>query len=112
MNERQILRNIAHVCLTHPEKMTQLETVRSITFDCTSDDEVQIVSELYNNNICRVRITGTRSRMTATYNTLSMELCRKKWGEIPWCAYGFRANCNDILSMIDELIMFPGGSND
>ena len=109
MNNRQILRHIARICLIHPKKMSQLETVQSISCNCTSDDAITIESELYNDNICRILITGTRSRMTMTFNTLTMEIKRKKRGEIPWYKDDFYANCSDIFNMVDEIIMFPGG---
>lgn len=83
-NEKQIITNIANIIRGKQNKIDQLVKVHSITLHCTSDDYIRVTCELYYNNIVRYLISGTRSSMTITANTLTGEIVRKPRNIKPW----------------------------
>lgn len=92
---------IAQICKRHEVKKAQLEMVQEISIHLTSDDGISIEVELYDNNICRFLITGTRSSMTITYNTLTWELCRKPRNAKPWYTNWMHTNAIEILKQVE-----------
>lgn len=83
-NREQILRNIALILKHNPQKVAQLEKVGDITVHMTSDDHVNIDIELYDNNIVRYLIEGTRSGCTMTVDMKTMKVIRKPRNLRPW----------------------------
>lgn len=94
---------IAQVVRKHEVKRLQLEKVAEISCHLTSDAGIHITAELYNNNICRFLIEGTRCGMTITYHTLTLEIVRKPRGEKPWYTTTETANAWDILDKAERL---------
>lgn len=97
MRNSNIENLIAQVIRKHDVKRRQLETVADISAHLTSDAGIHIEAELYDNNICRFLIEGTRCRMTITYNTLTWELVRKPRGKKPWYKTTEQSNAWFIL---------------
>lgn len=99
LNEKQAVKHIAWIIHDKPEKMRQLETVQDISIHLTSDDSISIKCELYAGNIVRYLITGTRSQMTITADTITRQIIRKPRNIKP----AFEAEtygtiwCSDIL---------------
>ncbi len=91
---------IARLCKVHEIKKEQLERLKDITLNCTSDAGIDIDLELYDNSICRFIVNGTRSKMTITYNALTWELTRKPRNAKPWETAHIHANAYDILRKI------------
>lgn len=94
---------IAKVVNLHDKKRKQLEKVAEISCHLTSDAGIAVKTELYNNNICRFLITGTRCGMTITYNMLTWEIVRKPRGAAPWYTEWESANAWRILERAEEL---------
>ena len=94
---------IANVIKRHDKKRIQLEIVRDICVHLTSDDGIWITAELYNNNICRFLIKGTRSNMTITYNTKTWELTRKPRNEKPFYTTWLSSSVYDIIRRYENL---------
>lgn len=88
---------IAQVIKRNSTKKTQLEKVAEISCHLTSDAGISIECEMYDNNIVRFLITGTRCGMTITYNTKTWEIVRKPRGAKPWYRTWESANAWDIL---------------
>lgn len=94
---------IANICKRHSVKKTQLEAVQKITSHLTSDDGVLVEMELYDGNICRFLIKGTRSSVTITYNMLTWDLARKPINAKPWYTNWMHTHASDILERVEEL---------
>lgn len=97
MKNSNIENLIAQVVKRNEKKRQQLEKVAEISCHLTSDAGINIEAELYNNNICRFLISGTRCGMTITYNTLTWEIVRKPRGEKPWYKTSEQSNAWFIL---------------
>ena len=83
-NREQITNNIAALIRGNEKKIEQLVKVQEITMVCTSDDHLNITCEMYDNNIVRYLLNGTRSGMVVTANTATKEIIRKPNGIKPW----------------------------
>ena len=102
-SKTQIENLIANIINRHEDKRKQLETIQSICIHLTSDDGITIEAELYDNNICRFLIKGTRCSMTITYDTLTWELCRKPKNTKPWHSTWIATNTYKIFDRAEEL---------
>ena len=91
---------IANVVRNNKEKMMQLEKVQDICIHLTSDDGILVYAEMYDGNIVRFLIRGTRCGMTITYNTITGELVRKPKGKKPWYTVWEQMNVSDIFRRI------------
>jgi hypothetical protein len=105
-NTNQIIKNIAIILKHNPAKVKQLEKVWSISENCTSDNHIEIICEMYSNNIVRYLITGTRSGMTITANALTYEIVRKRRNEKPWIQRECECWCDDIFNQMKEIASF------
>ena len=103
MKYMQIFKNIAAILNDerNARKLEQFMTAYDITEHITSDGGCDIKAELYNGNIVRYIITGTRSNVTITANTITCEIVRKKRNEKPWQVVEFHANFEDIAQLIN-----------
>lgn len=97
VNTNQIVKNIANAIKNNPNKIEQLEKVKDITLHYTSDNNCRIVIEMYNNNIVRYIVNGTKSQTIVTYNTATKQIVRKPYKEIPWYTDFINCSINDIL---------------
>lgn len=99
-NREQVIKNIARIIKGNEKKIKQLNAVQNICIHCTSDDYITIKCELYHGNIVRYLITGTRSSMTITANTLTNEIVRKPRNEKAW--YEAETSCwaGEILKLV------------
>lgn len=97
MRKSNIQNLIAQAIKRNEIKRQQLEKVAEISCHLTSDAGISIDAELYDNNICRFLIRGTRCGMTITFNTLTWEIVRKPRGAKPWYKTWEAANAWDIL---------------
>ena len=66
------------------------------------DDHIRIRCELYQNNIARYLIEGTRSGMTITANTLTNEITRKHRNEKAWYEAEVECWVEDILKHVER----------
>lgn len=103
MKNNQILRNIAVLIWDKPKKLEQLQKVGEITFTCTSDDYSYITAELYHNNLVRYLITGTRSCMTVTADSITRQIIRKPRNLKPYMVAETECWVRDIQIIIDEI---------
>lgn len=99
-NTAQIEKNIANILRSNPIKLNQMKTVQDICYHLTSDDGIWITAELYNNNIVRYLIQGTRSGMTITAHTLTNSITRKPIGVKPWATRIIDTRVSNILDRI------------
>ena len=97
INANQIVKNIANAIRNNYNKIEQLEKVKDITLNCTSDCNCTITIEMYNNNIVRYIVNGTRAQTTITYNTATKQIIRKPYKENPWYIDYIDCSINDIL---------------
>lgn len=88
------------------DKIMQLDKIQDISFHMTSDDVVNVTVELFNNNVIRYLITGTRCNMTLCFNSLSFALCRKPRGEVAWFTNSFTCHAGDILRDARSIVEF------
>lgn len=93
-------RLIADLCRRHDRKREQLARVVDITVTHTSDAGLDVVFEMYQGDVCRFVITGTRCGMVITYHALTNELCRKPRGARPWYTDASHINGYDIIRNI------------
>ena len=103
INANQVEKNIARILAGNTEKIKQLEKVEDISFHLTSDDGVDITCELYDNNIVRYLIKGTRCGMTITANTLTNEIMRKPRCIKPYRTDHVKSNVCYILARIEQM---------
>lgn len=101
-NRKQIIKNIANIIRRHPNKMDQLERVKSITVCMTSDDHINIVCEMYSENITRYLITGTRANMTITYKSDTDQIVRKPRGLEPWMVAKTDCYVCEIMEIVNK----------
>ena len=101
-NREQVIKNIARIIRNNDKKIEQLQKVQGISINCTSDDHIRIKCELYQNNIARYLIEGTRSGMTITANTLTNELTRKHRNEKAWYEAEIECWAEDILKLVER----------
>lgn len=108
-NKSQVINNIALAIYDKPEKVKQLIKVQSITIEMTSDDHIDVTCEMYDNNVVRYLIKGTRSNTTVTINTLTNEITRKPHKVNPLYTSDISHNlwCFEILEKIAELKNVP-----
>lgn len=97
VNTNQIVKNIANAIKNNPNKIEQLEKVKDITLHYTSDSNCRIVIEMYNNNIVRYIVNGTKAQTIITYNTTTKQLVRKPYKQNPWYTDFINCSVNDIL---------------
>lgn len=83
-DEKTVNRHIASFLRQNPKKWEQLDKVQGITISCTSDDHIHVQLEMYDNNIVRFLITGTRCNMVICGNALTHEIIRKPRNARPW----------------------------
>ena len=81
---RCVCKHIARIMSYNPNKARQVEKVASISFHLTSASSARVTCELYDGNIMRFLIVGTRSSCTITANTITNEIVRKPRGAKPW----------------------------
>ena len=77
-------RHIKNALAENPKKKSQFQKVVDFSQNLTSQDTLAVTAELYDNNIVRYLIEGTRSSMTLTVNALTNEVKRKPRNAIPW----------------------------
>ena len=92
---------IVQVIKRNETKKRQLEKVADISCHLTSDAGIRIEAELYEGNICRFLITGTRCGMTITFDTHTLEIKRKPRGKKPVFTTWESSNAFDILRMAE-----------
>ena len=66
------------------KKKSQFQKVVDFSQNLTSQDTLDVIVELYDDNIVRYLIEGTRSSMTLTVNALTNEVKRKPRNVRPW----------------------------
>lgn len=80
-----MLRNsLRLVFAKNPQKREQLEKVQSICVSLTSDDACSVRWELFDNNITRIIVDGTRSQFRVCFNSITGELVRKPYKATPF----------------------------
>lgn len=99
--ENMIAKNIARAIRGNEKKMEQLTKLKDRCVYLTSSDGICITAELYEGNIARFVIEGTRSSMTVTVNTVKNEIVRKPRGAEPWYTVKM---CNMNVYQIEEEI--------
>lgn len=99
MAKKMHLMNIGNVIsdIRNARKMEQFLTLQDICFTMTSDDFIEVKCELYDNNVVRYLIYGTRCNMTLTYNALTQKTVRKSRKARPWHTEEFKCRCDEIL---------------
>lgn len=102
-SREQIIRNIAVILKHNPQKVAQLEKVGDITVHLTSDDSVWCEVELYDNNIVRYLITGTRSSCTITADLKTMRVIRKPRNIKPWANAWVDLQVFDIVRRYNDI---------
>lgn len=103
INANQVEKNIARILTGNTEKIRQLEKIEDISCHLTSDDGIDITCELYDNNIVRYLIKGTRCGMTITANALTNEIMRKPNGIKPYRTEHITSNVCYILARIEQM---------
>lgn len=96
---KSVDRYIARMLVLYPQKYNQLDKIQTMCFHYTSDDIIKIGCELYEGNIIRYVIKGTRCNMTLAYNVKTLELARKPRGKAPWVYTEEQSNCGVILKL-------------
>lgn len=81
----------------YPQKMEQFQKAYDRTFALTSSDSCDVTVEVYNNNIARYIVEGTRSKFSICFNPISMQLSRKPYKEKPWFYFSKNMNFSNIL---------------
>ena len=87
-------------------KIAALDKVQDMCLRFTSDDAVDVTVEMFNNNVIRYLIKGTRCNMTLCFNSLTFALCRKPRGEVAWFSNSFSCHAGDILRDARNVIEF------
>lgn len=88
------------------KKLADLDKMQGICLHLTSDDAMDVTVEMFNNNIIRYLIKGTRCNMTLCFNSMTFEICRKPRGENPWFSNSFSCYAGDILRDARNIVDF------
>lgn len=83
-----MLKKLVYILSIYPEKLAQFNKLCDRCYYLTSDTGITVSMEMYDGNIVRLVITGTRCQMTVCYNALTWELLRKPRGAKPWFTAG------------------------
>lgn len=102
--EKMIVKNIARAIRGNEKKIEQLRKLKERCVYLTSSDGIHITAELYEGNIARFIIEGTRSNMTVTVNTITNQIIRKPRGAEPWyTVQAFNMNVSDIEEEVKNM---------
>lgn len=99
-NKRQLCMNLANVLRINETKMNQFLKIRDICEHLTSNDGITVEIELYDNNIVRYLIEGTRCKFTCTFNAIDKTVIRKPRNAKPFFTTWVKMNCSYVLEMI------------
>ena len=104
---RCVCKHIARIMSYNPSKARQVEKVASISSHLTSASSARVTCELYDGNIMRFVIVGTRSSATITANTITNEIVRKPRGAKPWYEIDVDVEIyHDIMPVYREMMEF------